>query len=182
MDNGQEKKQDTAGKPEKKLSRTTLTFYIIGLFLFAIALILISYVSQVQSDKELENLSSQLNEQQTVSQGFSQKVEELQRQLDEQSRLIEAAKSAYDVKTNDELLEAIERIKRQDALQSKIIQAQNAAMQQNMEEAVRILEEVSQTFSEEELSVEGGILNAEDAQALQTLQKMMYSASTDETE
>ena len=33
-------------KPEKKLSRTTLTFYIVGLFSVAIALILISYVAR----------------------------------------------------------------------------------------------------------------------------------------
>ena len=40
-------------KPEKKLSRTTLTFYIVGLFSVAIALILISYIAQARADRIL---------------------------------------------------------------------------------------------------------------------------------
>ena len=39
----EQNKQPEQNKPEKKLSRTTLTFYIVGLFSVAIALILISY-------------------------------------------------------------------------------------------------------------------------------------------
>ena len=42
----EQNKQPEQNKPEKKLSRTTLTFYIVGLFSVAIALILISYVAQ----------------------------------------------------------------------------------------------------------------------------------------
>ena len=37
----EQNKQPEQNKPEKKLSRTTLTFYIVGLFSVAIALILI---------------------------------------------------------------------------------------------------------------------------------------------
>lgn len=173
MDNQQENKKESSGKPDKKLSRTNLTFYIIGLFLFAIALILVSYVSQVQSDKELEDLSSQLNAQQTASQGFSQKVEELQRQLDEHSRIIESVKSAYGVKTNEELLQAVEALSKQTDLKSKILQAQSALLQQNLEEASRILTEIKETYTEEERSVDSGILNAEDAEVLQELESMI---------
>ena len=54
-----EKKKPEQPKPEKKLSRTTLTFYIVGLF-SAIALILISYVAQARADKQLDSLSDQL--------------------------------------------------------------------------------------------------------------------------
>ena len=36
----EQNKQPEQNKPEKKLSRTTLTFYIVGLFSVAIALIL----------------------------------------------------------------------------------------------------------------------------------------------
>ena len=56
----EQNKQPEQNKPEKKLSRTTLTFYIVGLFSVAIALILISYVAQSRADKQVENLSSQL--------------------------------------------------------------------------------------------------------------------------
>ena len=64
----EQNKQPEQNKPEKKLSRTTLTFYIVGLFSVAIALILISYVAQSRADKQVENLSSQLTQQQTVAQ------------------------------------------------------------------------------------------------------------------
>ena len=60
----EQNKQPEQNKPEKKLSRTTLTFYIVGLFSVAIALILISYVAQSRADKQVENLSSQLTQQQ----------------------------------------------------------------------------------------------------------------------
>ena len=63
--NEQKNNAPEQAKPEKKLSRTTLTFYIVGLFSVAIALILISYVAQARADRQVENLSSQLNEQQT---------------------------------------------------------------------------------------------------------------------
>lgn len=76
----EQNKQPEQNKPEKKLSRTTLTFYIVGLFSVAIALILISYVAQSRADKQVENLSSQLTQQQTVAQGATQKVEDLQKQ------------------------------------------------------------------------------------------------------
>ena len=69
----EQNKQPEQNKPEKKLSRTTLTFYIVGLFSVAIALILISYVAQSRADKQVENLSSQLTQQQTVAQGATQK-------------------------------------------------------------------------------------------------------------
>ena len=61
--NEQKNNAPEQAKPEKKLSRTTLTFYIVGLFSVAIALILISYVAQARADRQVENLSSQLNEQ-----------------------------------------------------------------------------------------------------------------------
>ena len=77
-----EEKKKPEPKPEKKLSRTTLTFYIVGLFSVAIALILISYVAQARADRQLDTLTDQLNEQQTVAQGATQKVEDLQAQFD----------------------------------------------------------------------------------------------------
>ena len=78
----QNNKQPEPAKPEKKLSRTTLTSYIVGLFSVAIALILISYVAQARADRQLDSLTDQLSEQQTVAQGATQKVEDLQKQYD----------------------------------------------------------------------------------------------------
>ena len=80
-------------KPEKKLSRTTLTFYIVGLFSVAIALILISYVAQARADRQVDTLTDQLSEQQTVAQGATQKVEELQTQYDELTKVVEEVRT-----------------------------------------------------------------------------------------
>lgn len=89
-------KQPEQNKPEKKLSRTTLTFYIVGLFSVAIALILISYVAQSRADKQVENLSSQLTQQQTVAQGATQKVEDLQKQYDIQNTALDKVRKTLD--------------------------------------------------------------------------------------
>ena len=92
----EQNKQPEQNKPEKKLSRTTLTFYIVGLFSVAIALILISYVAQSRADKQVENLSSQLTQQQTVAQGATQKVEDLQKQYDMQNTALEKVRKTLD--------------------------------------------------------------------------------------
>ena len=98
----EQNKQPEQSKPEKKLSRTTLTFYIVGLFSVAIALILISYVAQSRADKQVENLSSQLTQQQTVAQGATQKVEDLQNDiqntaLDKVRKTLDSEQAATDV-------------------------------------------------------------------------------------
>lgn len=85
----EEKTTQETPKPEKKLSRTTLTFYVVGLFSVALALILISYVAQTRADKQLESLNTQLSEQQTVAQGATQKMEDLQKQYDQLSTALD---------------------------------------------------------------------------------------------
>ena len=92
----EQNKQPEQNKPEKKLSRTTLTFYIVGLFSVAIALILISYVAQSRADKQVENLSSQLTQQQTVAQGATQKEEDLQKQYDIQNTALDKVRKTLD--------------------------------------------------------------------------------------
>ena len=92
----EQNKQPEQNKPEKKPSRTTLTFYIVGLFSVAIALILISYVAQSRADKQVKNLSSQLTQQQTVAQGATQKVEDLQKQYDMQNTALDKVRKTLD--------------------------------------------------------------------------------------
>lgn len=92
----EQNKQPEQNKPEKKLSRTTLTFYIVGLFSVAIALILISYVAQSRADKQVKNLSSQLTQQQIVAQGETQKVEDLQKQYDMQNTALDKVRKTLD--------------------------------------------------------------------------------------
>ena len=92
MENPTPEKKSKKEKAEKKLSRTTLTFYIVGLFSLAIALIMISYVAQAKADRQLENLSTKLSEQQNVAQGISQKMSDLQAQFDVINRALDAVR------------------------------------------------------------------------------------------
>ena len=82
----EQNKQPEQNKPEKKLSRTTLTFYIVGLFSVAIALILILP----------GNDSWKLTQQQTVAQGATQKVEDLQKQYDIQNTALDKVRKTLD--------------------------------------------------------------------------------------
>ena len=59
-------------------------------------LILISYVAQSRADKQVENLSSQLTQQQTVAQGATQKVEDLQKQYDIQNTALDKVRKTLD--------------------------------------------------------------------------------------
>ena len=103
----EQNKQPEQNKPEKKLSRTTLTFYIVGLFSVAIALILISYVAQSRADKQVENLSSQLTQQQTVAQGATERrmeEREVYQYLAQIGVSLAAKQTADARKTYDEML------------------------------------------------------------------------------
>jgi len=77
----------------KKLSRTTLTFYIVALFSVAIALIMISYVAQSRANRQLESLSTQLSEQQNATLGVSQKMENLQSQFDNLNKVLDKVRN-----------------------------------------------------------------------------------------
>ena len=141
--NEQKNNAPEQAKPEKKLSRTTLTFYIVGLFSVAIALILISYVAQARADRQVENLSSQLNEQQTVAQGATQKVADLQQQFDLQSSALESVRSTLGTE-----------------------QAKTDVEQLNY-----LLEGIKDAFSENQLKLreDGGVLEANDYAVYQKL-------------
>lgn len=97
-----EEQQNKSERPEKKLSRTTLTFYIVGLCAVAIALIVISYILQARTDRQLENLSTKLSEQQSVAQGATQKMEDLQRQLDEKTSELDAVRETLGIADSEE--------------------------------------------------------------------------------
>ena len=48
-------------------SKKFLVFYVIGLFCVALALILLSYIAQVRSDRRLNELTNQLSTQTSAS-------------------------------------------------------------------------------------------------------------------
>lgn len=163
---------ETPDKPTKKLSRTTLTFYIIGLFSVAIALIFISYIAQVRNDKQLENLNTKLSEQQTVAQGATQKMEGLQKQLDEMDSELTLAREALALDADKPITEevAAQAIKRQDALRL-ILVAEEAARAGDTVKLAETLSSLEHALGEQALqtTAQGGLLTDEEYSAYQSL-------------
>ena len=149
-------------QPEKKLSRTTLTFYIVGLFSVALALILISYVAQERADKQLESLNSQLSEQQTVAQGATQKMEDLQKQYDEQQQMLDGIRTTLgmdDTIYEDDLKDAnrgVNKLLMRAVALSQLAAVQNALLDESYEEATTLYNEMVKQFTEPVLDRTGG--------------------------
>lgn len=75
-----------ADKPHE--SKSYLVFYVIGLFCVALVLILLSYVTQVRSDRKLNEMSSQLSTQASAVEGANARVQVLQETVEEQNTTI----------------------------------------------------------------------------------------------
>ncbi len=146
----EKKKPVSQEQPEKKLSRTTLTFYIVALFSVAIALILISYVAQSRADRQLESLSTQLNEQQTVAQGATQKMEALQKQLDEQQQVIDQLTALYGTDIAG-LPEAARQTADEHTVYALLARINAQLLAENDADAVAAYDELVQNYSEERL-------------------------------
>lgn len=184
----EQNKQPEQNKPEKKLSRTTLTFYIVGLFSVAIALILISYVAQSRADKQVENLSSQLTQQQTVAQGATQKMEDLQKQYDEQQQAIEGVRTALSADktiTADEqkdIAAGVSKLTARTSALSKLAAVQNALLAENYEQANALYKELVDTFTEPVLTRTGGdetlwVLTADEAEQFKQVKQKIEAVN-----
>ena len=162
--NEQKNNAPEQAKPEKKLSRTTLTFYIVGLFSVAIALILISYVAQARADRQVENLSSQLNEQQTVAQGATQKVADLQQQFDLQSSALESVRSTLGTEqAKTDVVGATQNLRDREQMLEMLVAAEQAVIDDKLK-----------------LREDGGVLEANDYAVYQKLLALADSAAQSE--
>ena len=180
--NEQKNNAPEQAKPEKKLSRTTLTFYIVGLFSVAIALILISYVAQARADRQVENLSSQLNEQQTVAQGATQKVADLQQQFDLQSSALESVRSTLGTEqAKTDVVGATQNLRDREQMLEMLVAAEQAVIDDDMEQLNYLLEG-RDAFSEDKLKLreDGGVLEANDYAVYQKLLALADSAAQSE--
>jgi|GEM_PF-322894 len=153
MENPTPEKETKKEKSEKKLSRTTLTFYIVGLFSLAIALIMISYVAQAKADRQLENLSTKLSEQQTVAQGISQKMADLQAQFDVVNRALDAVreKLACERAKTDIVGASQQRMEERDVY-AQLTQISASLLAENIEEAETRLNNLQEIYGEERLN------------------------------
>lgn len=82
----------TGGGYSKQKSKKFLAFYIIGLFSVALVLIMLSYLTQVRANKQVNALGYQLSEQKTAATGAKEKAEQLQNMVDEQKQQFEETK------------------------------------------------------------------------------------------
>lgn len=147
-----EEKKKPEPKPEKKLSRTTLTFYIVGLFSVAIALILISYVAQARADRQLDTLTDQLNEQQTVAQGATQKVEDLQAQFDAQSAALNKVREVLDTELAEtDVVGATEQRMEEREVYALLARINAQLLADNQSDAKQAYDELVQKYGEDRL-------------------------------
>lgn len=117
-----------ADKPHE--SKSYLVFYVIGLFCVALVLILLSYVTQVRSDRKLNEMSSQLSTQASAVEGANARVQVLQETVEEQNTTIAELKKTIAEQQADEKASQ----EKYDAL-STLLEAQALAGQGKIEEA-----------------------------------------------
>lgn len=109
----EEANESTNGEP-KRQSRRFLVFYIVGLFSVALVLILLSYLTQVRANKQLESLQTKVTEQTSVAQGAQQQmltlqntVQEQQKRLDDTNAAISNIREKLDVATDQKVDDAV---------------------------------------------------------------------------
>lgn len=177
-----EEKKKPEPKPEKKLSRTTLTFYIVGLFSVAIALILISYVAQARADRQLDTLTDQLNEQQTVAQGATQKVEDLQAQFDAQSAALDKVREVLDTELAEtDVVGATEQRMEERDVYALLARINAQLLADNQSDAKQAYDELVQKYGEDRLlgNTEDGF-DADINKLFEAVQQQMDSQDSEE--
>lgn len=97
-----------SGSLSPQKSKKFLAFYIIGLFSVALVLIILSYLTQVRANMQMDVLGNQLNEQIHAASGAKEKAEQLQNLIDDQKKKL---------KDNEEKIAEME--KAQQDLQAK---------------------------------------------------------------
>lgn len=147
-------------------SKKYLVFYVIGLFCVALALILLSYVSQVRADKRLSELSTQLDTQTSAVQGANARVEVLQQSVEEQTKLLNEQQAILDKlmkQTNtdntDDMLAALEKLSDQKKVLYEMLLAQQELEQSRVADAKTRVDKLVTDYGLEKL-------NGTDANAL----------------
>lgn len=162
-----EDKKDTASKTERSCekhqeSKKFLVFYVIGLFCVALALILLSYVSQVRADRRLNELSSQLTTQTSAVEGAKARLQVLQQSVEEQGRVLEKQQKTLDTlmeatetETVEDMIAAVERLNLQKRVLYELTMAQQEIMQNKIPAAKVRLESMVKTYGLESLNGTG---------------------------
>lgn len=155
----EKKPQETGGEGPKKQSKRFLVVYIIGLFSVALVLILLSYLTQVRANRQLESYKNQVSEQTSVAQGAQQQMDALQNTVQEQQKRI------------DEMTEAVQAIRDELGVQPEQKVEEAVAYLQDRYIALDALQQVRR------LSAAGA-----DTEAKELLQKMIDNYGLDRLE
>ncbi len=140
---------------EKKLSRKTLTFYIVALFSVSIALIMISYVAQSKANEQVANLSTQLNEQQTAAQGVSKKMEDLQKRFDEQATALEKMRSELGTEqAKTDIAGAVKTVMEERDIYKKLANVYSLMLTEEMEKALEEYNKIGTEYESDRLKGE----------------------------
>ena len=147
-------------------SKKYLVFYVIGLFCVALALILLSYVSQVRADKRLSELSTQLDTQTSAVQGANARVEVLQQSVEEQTKLLNEQQAILyklmkqtNTDNTDDMLAALEKLSDQKKVLYEMLLAQQELEQSRVADAKTRVDKLVTDYGLEKL-------NGTDANAL----------------
>lgn len=143
MDNQKEVEQ------QKKHSRRFMVFYVVALFSIALVLILLSYLTQVRSSRQLASLSNELNQQATVAQGAQQQMEALQTKVQEQQKRLDTlnqqladARQQLSLSETDDLTAAIRQLSDERAALELLAAAESEMAVDNIENAAALLKQL----------------------------------------
>ncbi len=157
----EDKKDTVSNSPSEKHqeSKKFLVFYVIGLFCVALALILLSYVSQVRADRRLNELSSQLTTQTSAVEGANARLQVLQHSVEEQGRVLNEQQKTLDAliketgtETVEDMVAAVERLNQQKRVLYELTMAQQEVAQGKVPAAKARLDSMVKTYTLEALN------------------------------
>lgn len=163
-------------------SKKFLVFYVIGLFCVALALILLSYVSQVRADRQLSELNNKLTTQTSAVEGAIARVQVLQQSVEEQSKLISEQQKTLDAlyqltgtDSTEAMLAAVKKLSDQKAVLYQLMMVQQEWMQNKQAEARARMDKMVETYGLAALNgtAQDALLNAESAALFTALYQQM---------
>lgn len=159
-----EDKKDTGAKKDNACekhqeSKKFLVFYVIGLFCVALALILLSYVSQVRADRRLNELSNQLTTQTSAVEGANARLQVLQHSVEEQGRVLNEQQKTLDALMKqtgtdsvEDMVSAVERLELQKKVLYELTMVQQEIAQNRIPSAKLRLQAMVKTYTLEALN------------------------------
>lgn len=140
------------GGEKQPESKKFLVFYVIGLFCVALALILLSYIAQVRSDRRLNELTNQLTTQTSAAEGANARVQVLQQSVEEQSKVLNQLMEQTGTQTTDELIASVQKLSDQKKVLYELTMAQQEIGQNQIAQAKERIDALVSAYTLERLS------------------------------